>query len=178
MAMLGEVQSALAHCKQALALTRELELRSEQGWALQIMGSILYDLGRFDEAAERFRQALAIRQELAETREAIGTLAGLGSAYLGLGDLPQAVECVEAILVHISRNGVEGFEGPVKVFLSCYQILSAAQDPRAADIIRQGHALLLEAAAKIETEAMRRSYLERVPENRAMAAAYEKAGRP
>jgi len=176
-ARVEEVQTALEYCEEALALARDLDVPTEQGSALHTLGIILHGQGRNGEAVESFRQALVIWQEQADSRETVGTLAGLGSAYLCLGDLPRAVECVELILAHIAKDGVEGFEGPVKVFLSCYQILSAAQDARAADILWQGNALLQETASKFEDETMRRFYLERVPENRAMMEAWEKTSR-
>jgi hypothetical protein len=41
----GEVQSALAHCEEALSSAKESELRSVEGWALHVMGLIQQELG-------------------------------------------------------------------------------------------------------------------------------------
>ena len=174
--MIGEAQDALAYSQEALALAEELDLRSELAWAAHVRGEALYDLERYVEAAGSFRQALGIRQDLGETKEAIESLAALGRTSLDLGDLEQAVECVEAVLAYIEEHGPEGFGRPVAIFLGCWQVLEAAQDPRAAQIMRRGCDVLQEVASKIEDEAARQSYLERVPENQALVKACSRAG--
>jgi hypothetical protein len=71
---------------------------------------------------------------------------------------------------------MEGFEGPVEIFLACYRVLQASQDPRASDVLHQGHDFLQSTAAKIEGESLRRSYLERVPESQALLKAWYESG--
>jgi class 3 adenylate cyclase/predicted ATPase len=175
-AAVEDLGSALLHCEAALKISKEADLRTEYGWALHVLGATLNKMGRYGEAAESFRQALEIRQELEERKEALVTLSNLGRAYLELGDLQKAVECSESALAQLEQEGIEGYEHPAKVFLNLYRILSAAGDPRQAQVLRQGYDLLQEIASKIESDELRRSFLERVPENRALFEAGQEAG--
>ena len=56
--------------------------------------------------------------------------------------------------------------------LGCYVGLRACGDARADEVLAEAHRLLQERAAWIDDPALRRSYLENVPENRAIAAAW------
>jgi tetratricopeptide (TPR) repeat protein len=140
------------------------------------LGRALSNLGRFEEAVRHLRRSLEIRQELGEFKETVDSLAALARAYLGLGDLEQAAGLVETILEQLTEQGWEGFDRPVEVFLICYLVLRAVQDGRAASLLQQGYNLLRDVASKIEDDELRRSYLERVPENRAMIQAWSEAG--
>jgi hypothetical protein len=68
-----------------------------------------------------------------------------------------------SILTHINLHGLEGFERPVKVFLTCYQILNFPQD-HSQRVSSTRATLCCKRRLKIETEqVMRMSYLERAP---------------
>jgi hypothetical protein len=90
------------------------------------------------------------------------------------GDLPQALIHAEEILNHLENDtpstglghGLDGTVEPCLVYLTCYRVLQADQDPRASAVSETAHALLQERAAKIQDETQRRSYLENVPFHR------------
>ena len=46
-----------------------------------------------------------------------------------------------------------------RIYLTCYQVLHAVHDERAAALLTMGYTILQERAAKITSEALRRSYL-------------------
>jgi hypothetical protein len=69
---------------------------------------------------------------------------------------------------------LEGAEDDLKVFLACYQVLQASEDPRAAHILSQAHRLLQERAAKISDEKLRRSFLENVAAHREIISEFAK----
>ena len=58
------------------------------------------------------------------------------------------------------------------MYLTCYHVLGAAGDSRAAGVLETAYAALQKQAAKIPDEAMRRSFLENVPYHRAIVAAW------
>jgi adenylate cyclase len=68
--------------------------------------------------------------------------------------------------------GEESQEEILRVDLTCYQVLHAANDPRADAVLERAHAQLQEQATKITDEAMRRSFLENVPYHREIVAAW------
>ena len=69
----------------------------------------------------------------------------------------------------------EYYEEPLRIDLTCYQVLRAANDPRAAHVLATAHATLQAQAAKITDMAMRRSFLENVPYHREIVAAWAEA---
>ena len=90
---------------------------------------------------------------------------------------------MEEILAWIEEHGSEGIEYPLEVYLICYRILSATAqgDPsaieRAQAVLAKAHEALLDQAAKISDSALRRKFLEDVPVNREITAAWEERER-
>jgi hypothetical protein len=68
----------------------------------------------------------------------------------------------------------DGTEEPLRLPLTCYQVLSAAGDPRAAEVLANAHAELLKQADRISDPQARRSFLQNVPHNREIVAAWSR----
>ena len=101
--------------------------------------------------------------------------AGLSRLKLMCGDYSSALALVEDILLYLQEKPQlrDTFE-PFRIYLTCYQVLEANGDARAQEVLEKAYSLLQERAATIEDEALHRSYLENVPENREIVALWEK----
>lgn len=163
---LGDDEAAREYSQQALRIAQDLNNRRVQGYASTNLGHALAGLGHLGKAADAYRQALALRHELGQPNLVMETLAGLARVSVAQGDLAEAQAQVEEILGHLETNTLDGTEEPFQVYLTCYRILSAHQDPRAQAILNTAHSLLQERAAKISDEEMRRSFLEKVAAHR------------
>jgi hypothetical protein len=120
-----------------------------------------------------YTAALATQRELGQPNWASEAQAGLARVAVVGDDLAQALNHVEDILAYLAGTGsVDGTEEPLRVHLTCYQVLQAAGDPRATKVLETAHATLQQRAAKIPDEAMRRSFLENVPYHREIVAAW------
>ena len=64
---------------------------------------------------------------------------------------------------------------PLRIYLTCYNGLHAAKDPRAKKVLDAAYRLLQERAVMIEDQGLRRSYLENVPYHREIVALWEEA---
>ena len=178
---LGDDEAAQECSQQALAIVQELGNRSLQGDALTHLGHALAGLGHLDEAAEAYRQALDIRRELGERNRAMESLAGLARVSLAQSDLTQAQAQVEEILAHLETgspstgtgHALDGTDEPFRVYLTCYRVLRAGQDPRAREILGAAYSLLQERAAKITDEELRHSFFENVASHREIAEAWK-----
>ena len=171
---LGDNEAAREYSQQALFIAQELGNRYIQGYALTNLGHALVGLGRLDEAAHAYQQALALRRELGQHHLAMEPLAGLARVSLAQGNLSQAQAQVEEVLGHLethtpstgpsasSGHGLEGTDEPFRVYLTCYRVLRANQDPHAQAILNTSYSLLQEQATKISDEELRRSFLENV----------------
>jgi ATP/maltotriose-dependent transcriptional regulator MalT len=171
---LGDSEAAMENSRQALSIAQELEVRSGQGFALTVLGHALTGLERLDEATDAYRQALALRRELGQIHQATEPLAGLARIFLIQGDLPQACDQVEQILSGTDNSALDNAEEPLLVYVTCYRVTSANQDPRARGILANTYRLLQERAAKIDDEEMRRSFLENVAAHREIVEEWER----
>ncbi len=170
----GNHQAACDYCQQALSIAQELGNRRDQAYALVNLGQALAGLGRLPQAAEAYGQSLELRRELGERHLANESLAGLARVSLARGELPQAMAHVESILRYLDENSLAGLNEPFGVYLICYRVLQAAQNPRAESILSTAHTLLQERAAKINPAALRRSFLENVAAHQEIAAEWAK----
>jgi class 3 adenylate cyclase/tetratricopeptide (TPR) repeat protein len=171
---LGNNTTAREHCDQALLLIRELGLRELEGSVLTVLGFILQGLSHTDQAAEAFQQSLRMQRDQGKHDYAMESLAGLASIALGEGEFENALVDVDEILTFLEENKLRSV-ADMRVYLICYQVLKAASDPRAEAVLDVAHSLLQERAAKIPDEQLRRSFLENVPYNWEILAAYTSA---
>ena len=169
----GDHQAAHGHLLQALALSRDLGDRDSQAYMLTSLGHVLAALGRQTEAADSYRQSLALRREMGQHNLAIESLAGLARVAQAQGDVAEARAYVAEILGYLDSGGtMDGTEEPIRVYLTCYQVLQASHDPRADATLKTAHHLLQDVAARIEDEVLRRFYLDNVPAHRELVASY------
>jgi hypothetical protein len=123
-------------------------------------------------AAEAYRQAVDLRKP-DQPHLAVESLAGLACASLVLGDLAQAQAYADEILNHLESGILDGTDEPFRVYLSCYRVFKASQDPRTEELLTMAHDLLQERAAEITDEELRRSFLENVAAHREIIEAWE-----
>jgi tetratricopeptide (TPR) repeat protein len=187
---LDDDQATQEHGQQTLLIAKEVGDRHIQGRTLTLLGHALSKLARrstarpssprsepatssvesahehLAEASEVYEQALALRRELGQPHLVMESLAGLARVSLAQNDLIQAQAQVEEILTHLESKTLDGTDEPLRIYLTCYHVLRAAQDPRAQEILNTAHNLLQERAAKIGDEELRRSFLENVAVHR------------
>jgi tetratricopeptide (TPR) repeat protein len=160
---LGEDKSARELCHRALEIAQELGARETEASALTNLGHALAGLGQLVEAVDVYRQGMTLRRDLGQPHMAMESLAGLARICLIQENPSEALGLVEEILDHLERHSLEGTEEPFRVYLTCYRVLTANQDPRAKEFLNTVYRLLQERAALISDQETRRSYLKKVP---------------
>ncbi len=169
----GQDEAARACSQEALSIAEMLEDRPNQGYALTHLGHALVELGDWQGAADAYRSALTVRRELQDENLAIETLAGLARVALGRAQLAQAH--VEEILTYLQSNpALQGTFEPLRVYLTCYQVLRANADPRTAGLLATAYEQLQNRAARIpdDGEGSRRSFLHQVAVHRMIVNAW------
>jgi hypothetical protein len=97
--------------------------------------------------------------------------AGLARTLLAAENVDGAMEQAEAILSYLEANTLDGTDEPLRVYQTCYEVLVAAGDPRAGQVLVTAHRMLFERADRIRDPQLRRSFLEDVGAHRAIVQA-------
>ena len=95
---LGNYDLSRAHLDKALAESRQLDRRLQEGKILNVQGLLEWDLGNYASAIDRFREASAIGVELGNRRLAGSTMNNLSLVYDELGDYPTSLKQYEEAL--------------------------------------------------------------------------------
>ena len=170
----GQALEASGHAAQALALLRASGDRWAEAAALRVLG----------QAAQACGQPAAAREHLIASRdlfEAVGTQhlalessAALANLALAQGDLGSALTQVNTLLARQAGGVVlDGVEEPLRLQLSCHQVLAAADDARAPAVLAAAHGALMQRARGIADPARRHSYLHAVPFHRDIVTAWQ-----
>ena len=173
--LLGQDLAAYENADQALQLARQTGDRSSEAWALTYRGHALERLDRLDEAESVYWAALKIREELKQLTLAVEPSAGLARLDLRRGNPDSAQVHFEPFFPQLENgNPLDGTDEPVRVYLTCYQVLDALADQRADLILRIAYQLLNERAKLISNEDLRGTFLNSIPYHRELLAAWEK----
>jgi tetratricopeptide (TPR) repeat protein len=173
---LGEATAAQQDAERSLEVACKAGNVERQGRAHMGLGSVYRWLGDPAATHDHYAQALQLLRQLGGPGRSMAALAGLAWAELALGRLREAQGHAAEILAHLDGGYRPDVTGrPFSIYLTCYQVLSAAGDPRAAEILTWTHSLLQEWADNAPDEETRRSFLEDVAENRALVREWQLA---
>ena len=172
--------STLAYANKALEVAVACGQRDLVAYARLVGGHAELALGRFKFAADAYSQSRDLLLELQMRRQQVlDPVAGLARVALARGDVPAALEQVELILAHMAEGGnFDGTEEPLRLPLTCYQVLHAACDPRTDAVLASAHAELTKRAEFITDLSARNSFLHNVPHNRELIAAWSRRMSP
>ncbi len=110
----------------------------------------------YPEAAEYFRQAYDCYVAMELFNRSMAPLAGLARLAATCWRLRSGNAYLEQMLDHLAAHELDKTEEGFRVYVTCYRLLHAAGDPRAADFltIAQEH-LRIRAASLSETQHLR-----------------------
>jgi tetratricopeptide (TPR) repeat protein len=167
----GDATAALGYAEQALQLAEQVDIANNRADACVVVGDARARLKLHLEAAAAYQQAFDWYTKLGNLPMSIKPQAKLAQIALAQGDMAQAHTHVEAILVSLAETSGVGLDEPFEVYLTCYHILEASDDPRAATVLQTALRLLHEYADGITEDALRQSFLENVATHRELLRA-------
>ena len=167
----GDHHAACEHAQKALELARALGARYVEGTALTRLGHALHGLDDLQEAEAAYQAALRLCQELGIQTLALEPLAGLARLALASGDRATAQTRANELATALEAEVIAWVDELPQLFLSCYQVLSAAGDARAAQVLEVAYARLHRQASQISDATCRQAFWEDVPTHRALLAA-------
>jgi predicted ATPase len=165
-------EKALDSLRQAVALGRSVQDRYLEAFALCELGTVQFQQRNVTDAVRTLDEALALTQEL-DTRE-IEALC-LSRRALILSELDQQEDAVRdsTQAVEILARGQQ-LEFPQEIYLNHYRVLLSVDGAKAREALQRAHDLVTERAEQIEDQHLRKSFLENIPINREILAAWQR----
>ncbi|MCO6449636.1 MAG: pentapeptide repeat-containing protein [Caldilineales bacterium] len=165
--MKADFEQALDDAQQAQTIFEDIQSPYGQSHAWLRSGHALAGLGRAAEAIAAYENAIAINRQLGTPTLALESLAGLVRVHLAQGDNAQALIDLQPILDHLAAGeDFEGTEEPLWIYLTCYEALSANDDPRADEFMAEAYRQLIERADRFADGNARRMFLTNIPHHR------------
>ncbi len=121
----------------AVQLADELGSPGDEAHAWLAVGHAFLAANRLHQAIQAYQQALRLENRIGEKLVTIGALAGLCQAYLHRGEIAPAQILVEHILVHLNAIRETTPREVDRIYITCYQVLEAAGDSRARQILHK-----------------------------------------
>ena len=171
----GDETGALAFANAAHDSAMATGQRDLEAFARLVAGHADLGLGRFDAARQAYAASRALLESLNMRRQQVlDPVSGLARVALAEGRVADAVEHVEQLMAHLAEGGnFDGTEEPLLLPLTCWRVLAAAGDPRAAAVLDAAMAELQAQASRIADGPAREGFLTRVPHHREIVAAWE-----
>jgi hypothetical protein len=158
----GENAQAQDWAQRALEIALQTEHRRQQRRALRLLAHSLAGMGQCADATATYQQALDLDQSFGYPHLVFETMTDLARVALAQGDLYRAVAYVVTILDGLGNASPVGIEEPAQIYVTCYQVLKASQDPRAGALLASGYTVLTDWATKC-SPARRSTFLECIP---------------
>ncbi len=171
---LGQFEAARTHLEKSAARLRSIGARRDEVYVLTYLARLYEEMGNMDGAQVAHQAALSRRREQKQQAAGVENVAGLARVALGRDDLTAARTYVEQVLVSLRQEGTAQLGAPFLVYWTCVRVLRACgEDDAARQVLTEVREQLMERASGIADPVLRRSFLERVPENQAIIAAWQ-----
>lgn len=162
---IGDEEAARMNSQMALTIAQEIGDRWLESSSLTKLGHALAGLEQLDAASTCYQQAVDLWREQGRPDLALESVAGLARIALQRGDLRQAQAHAEELILEFEDDTFTN-DGMAEEFLTCYRVLHANQDGRAAGILRTIYHQIQASASRIADERLRHSFWENVPAHR------------
>ena len=161
-------------CRQALLVTEDLGDRPIQGYALTHLGHALTGLNELDEAHNSYFEAFILRREMGDHDRAMEPLAGMAFIALKQNKIEKAQAQVAQILDFLDgeHGSFDRTLMPLQIYFTCYQVLSAVQDPRSYSLLETAHTAMQERAQVLDNEQKKHIFLNEIAVHHDIATAY------
>ncbi len=167
---LGQLAPSEKHCLEALDIAQNAGVKYYEKFSWWMLSRVHLAQGEVDQAEGDLQKAM---NDANEGRQNNGVLALFGEIELTRGNLEKALRFVNEILVEGTDlpNEIDN-KDRLEILLSCYKVLAANGDERAKAVLRSAYTLLGEQVENITDQTIRQAFLQNVPANREILAAY------
>jgi DNA-binding SARP family transcriptional activator/predicted ATPase len=169
---LGDADQAEQYGKQAIAQAQRIG-EKELSLALHLETGVLYCMqSAFLNARQAVRQAQDLARELDLPFQDLKCKLLSGWISSSLGENQNAVRQIEPVLGYMAEYTLVSLYEVFRDYYLCYQILAAAEDDRAGQILSLGYQLVQEWGSRIDDESLQRSFCENVSAHKKIISAW------
>ena len=171
----GDLRKARQTNEQAL---QEISLSQDARGKVNILtglGFVLLAMGDATGASRRFGEARQLAFSHGFTALTYEAITGLAACAVMQGQLDEAREYVHKVWDYLKEHGWVGMDNPRIVYRNCAETFDALGDVKNfRAVLASGHQALMEVADTINVPEWRKSFLENVPDNRAIIEMWER----
>ncbi len=174
----GDVRKALLLEEQGLQEIAPTQDVRGKCVILNLLGFVLLAMGDAPGAARRFAESRELELEQALPIGVLHSIAGLATCAIMQGQLDQARDYAHEAWDYAKEHGWQRLGNFARICLACvetFDVLGEEENLQAA--LESGHQALMELADKINVPSWRQSFLENVPQNRALIEIWERRKR-
>jgi class 3 adenylate cyclase/tetratricopeptide (TPR) repeat protein len=171
----GDLRKARSLLEGALEQLRLFQDVQGMIFTQNLLGLLLLGIGDVSGAFRCYTEShqLALEKELNPL--VCEAAAGLAACAAAQGDFEQARTSVQEAWDYLKKHGWAAMENPATAYRTCSEVLEAMGEEQAArEALESGHQALMEKADSIDRPEWRQSFLENVPENRALLEMWER----
>jgi len=171
----GDLRKARQLLEQALQEFSPTQDPRGNTFVLEDLGLVLLAMGDATGASRRFSEAreLALRQGLSYF--VCEVAAGLAASALMQGQLDEARKYVHESWDYLKEHGLLSMSRPGMVYRTCAEVFDALGEVENVQaVLESAHQAFMEVADTINVPAWRQSFLENVPDNRAIMEMWER----
>ena len=115
--MTGKEKQALVHATEALKLTRQTNMRLEEGNSLNLLGMLSINLGDYFKAIEYVEGFIQIAREIENRERELTGLVNISVAYTSLGNYQASIESLNRVLNICAETGDRVMESTARINL-------------------------------------------------------------
>ncbi len=163
----GDYVAARDHAGEALEICQHVGLRAQEGHTWLELGLALEALDDLNKASVAYNQAQTIYREVENQPGEFEARTGLARCLLAAGKPDEAQQEIEACLAWTNSHDTSGLKYPVRLYLTAYWVLQAANKKQEAIVaLQEGYALFQKRMNDIDDSELRTLFEENVPENK------------
>lgn len=166
--------AALQFGEEGIAIAHEVHQSEMEAEVLIWLGHAWLGLNHPHKALNAYQNSLRIRRELKQENLAMGVLAGMARAEVLQDDIQAALQYIEEIMTFLDSGGsLDGVWEPLRIYLTCFEVLQAVRDNRANALLETAYRKLQSWALKIPDDEVRLMFLKNIPWHREILNVFE-----
>jgi class 3 adenylate cyclase/tetratricopeptide (TPR) repeat protein len=171
----GDLRKARQLFEQALQEISPSQDLLGKSCILVDIGRVLLAMGDTPGAARYFSEAHTLASIQGMVALACESTAGLAACAVMQGESEEARKYIHETWDYLKEHGLTGMNNPGNVYRSCAETFDALGEAEVFQaVLESGHQMLMEVADTINVPEWRQSFLENVPDNRALMEMWER----